>query len=156
MGSRGLALVAVSPLSKGRGALAKESAAAAGDDRRDRCHSAGFIWIASATRVVRVARERLLQGDVSDADVREYGVPDGLQSTEGVRRYRSAVADASGRVWLSLGHGLSMTDPSRRAATAPVRLTHVESVLADGPPMSLDGPVRVPAGPQRLTFAYTG
>ena len=82
--------------------------------------SAGFIWIASATRVVRVARERLLHGDVSDADVREYGVPDGLQSTEGVRRYRSAVADASGRVWLSLGRGLSMTDPSRRAATAPV------------------------------------
>ena len=117
--------------------------------------SAGFIWIASATRVVRVARERLLQGDVSDADVREYGVPDGLQSTEGVRRYRSAVADASGRVWLSLGHGLSMTDPSRRAATAPV-LTHVESVLADGRSMSLDGPVRVPAGPQRLTFGYTG
>jgi len=117
--------------------------------------SAGFIWIASATRVVRVARERLLHGDVSDADVREYGVPDGLQSTEGVRRYRSAVADASGRVWLSLGHGLSMTDPSRRAATAPV-LTHVESVLADGRSMSLDGPVRVPAGPQRLTFGYTG
>jgi signal transduction histidine kinase/ligand-binding sensor domain-containing protein len=113
------------------------------------------VWIASTTRVLRVSRDRLRAGDVSDAAVREYGVADGLLSTEGVRRQRSAVADARGRIWLSLGRGLSMTDPSRRPATAPA-LAHVESVIADGRPVALDDAVRVPAGRQRLIFSYTG
>ena len=117
--------------------------------------STDSIWIVSLTRVLRVARSRLLQGDISDSDVREYHLADGLRSTDGVRRFRSVVTDAGGRVWMALARGLSMTNPSRRSPVAPV-LTHVESVLADGKPIPLEETVRVPAGHQRLTFGYAG
>jgi signal transduction histidine kinase len=72
-----------------------------------------------------------------------------------VRRHRSVVADAGGRVWMSLARGLSMTDPSRGAPAAPA-LAHVESVAADGRSIPIADLVRVPAGRQRLTFGYTG
>jgi hypothetical protein len=39
------------------------------------------------------------------ADVREYGVADGLQSTGGGERNNSVVADSSGKIWFSMTRG---------------------------------------------------
>ena len=46
--------------------------------------------------------------------MREYGIADGLLALEGVKRHRSVVADARGRIWFSLNRGLSVADPAAR------------------------------------------
>jgi ligand-binding sensor domain-containing protein len=128
----------------------RESVAGVATDER------GAIWIATSNHVVRVPRDKLLRGELSGADVRSYGLPDGLHSVDGVRRHRSVVVDPVGRVWLSLGRGLSMTDPADAAGGSAPAIVHVESVSADGTPVDLRGAVHIPAGRQRLTFTYAG
>ena len=115
----------------------------------------GSLWIATSNHVVRVGRDRVLTGGLTDADIREYGFPDGLISVEGVRRHRSVVSD-SGRVWFSLARGLSMTNPMHAAAGSAPAIAHVEAVSGDGRAIDLGGAVRVPPGRQRFTFSYTG
>lgn len=116
----------------------------------------GWLWIATANHVVRVNRDKLLGGSLSDGDVREYGLADGLPSTEGIKRHRSVVADPLGRIWFSLNRGLSVADPARLASSSAPALVHILSVSADGGPIDLNGPVRLPADPQRVMFSYAG
>jgi signal transduction histidine kinase/ligand-binding sensor domain-containing protein len=115
----------------------------------------GSIWIAATNGVLRVARNKLIHDELNDGDARQYGLADGLQSVEGVRRHRSVVTD-SGRVWFSLGRGLSMIDTARPDAGSVPAIAHVETLSVDGRVIDLGGAVRVPAGSHRLTFTYTG
>jgi ligand-binding sensor domain-containing protein len=73
----------------------------------------GSLWMATSNHVLRVNRERLLRGTLSEGDLREYGVADGLRGVEGVRRHRSVIADPAGRIWFSLNRGISVVDPER-------------------------------------------
>lgn len=117
--------------------------------------STGWMWIASADRVLRVDRERLLHGSRDDSAVREYGAADGLRGIEGVKRHRSLAADSHGRIWLSTSGGLAMVDPVRLAGRSAAALVHVEGVSADGSPVNLAGEVRIPPRRQRVTLAFT-
>src|SRR5262245_44333601 len=45
---------------------------------------AGSLWIATAESVLKVSRERLAANAATDADVREFGIADGLLGVEGV------------------------------------------------------------------------
>jgi signal transduction histidine kinase/ligand-binding sensor domain-containing protein len=116
----------------------------------------GWLWVASADRVVRVRPEALLRGRVTDADVHEYGVADGLPGTEGVKRTQSVVADPRGRIWLSLTGGLSVVDPARATTPAMPALTHIENVSADGSTLALGDTIRIPSGRRRVSVSYTG
>lgn len=116
----------------------------------------GFLWVATAGHVLRVKRSSLMGDVLKEPDVLEYGVADGLGGTEGVKRYRSVVADSLGRVWFSTNRGLSVVNPARGTANSVPALVHVEAVLADGNPLDLRGPIRVPAARQRTTFRYAG
>jgi len=116
----------------------------------------GALWIASATHVVQVSRTPLLGGTLTDADLREYGPADGLRSVEGVKRHRSVVTDARGRIWFSLGGGLSVFDPAARLRAAAPAIVHVQDVTADGTTVDLRGGVRIASGRQRIAFTYTG
>jgi hypothetical protein len=129
--------------------LAEPIAGLAADER-------GSMWIATSNHVLRASRDGLLRGELTDAGLRSYGPPDGLHSAEGVRRHRSVVADAGGRVWFSLGRGLSMLDTTSVAAGSAPAIVHIESLSADGLPIDLRGAVRIPAGRQRLTLTYAG
>ena len=115
----------------------------------------GSLWIATSNHVVRVARSKLMQGELGDGDVRDYGLPDGLNSSDGVRRHRSVAADSE-RVWFSLARGLSTISLTRPGGVSAPAIAHVEAVAADGRAIDLGGAVRVPAGPQRVTFSYAG
>src|SRR5258708_26056805 len=68
----------------------------------------GSLWVATANHVLRVNRDAMLRDALSDADVREFGLADGLGSTQGVKRHQSVVADSIGRIWFSLHRGLSL------------------------------------------------
>jgi signal transduction histidine kinase/ligand-binding sensor domain-containing protein len=116
----------------------------------------GWFWIATSNHVLRVHRDKLASGMLGPADVREYGLEDGLRSIEGVKKSRSVVSDPSGRIWFSLSRGLSVVDPSHVADNSAPAIAHVESISADGSPINTGDLVHVPASPKRITFRYTG
>ena len=62
---------------------------------------------------------------------------------EGVKRHRSLVADARGRIWLARTGGLAMTDPARADSSVMPALSHVEALSADG---TADRPSWTPGG----------
>ena len=116
----------------------------------------GALWISSAARVMQVSRARAVAGTLTDADVREYSGLDGLRSVEGVKRHRSVIADGRGRIWFSLGEGLSVVDPAAGRSASPPALVHVRDVTVDGTPVDRRGGTRIASSRQRITFAYTG
>src|SRR5229473_229902 len=116
----------------------------------------GWFWIATSSHVLRVQRDKLAVGMLGPADVREYGVEDGLRSIEGVKRNRSVVSDPLGRIWFSLSRGMSVVDPSHLTGNSAPAIAHVETIYADGSPINTGGLVHVPASPKRITFSYTG
>ena len=116
----------------------------------------GWLWIATASKVLHLNRSSLVKDAIGDADVREYGLADGLESTEGVKRSRSVVSDSAGRIWLSLSSGLSVVNPSQITDNSVPALPHIEAITADNNTVDLATSVRLPPSPRRITFEYTG
>jgi signal transduction histidine kinase len=118
--------------------------------------TAGLLWIATTNHILRVDRDKLLREALADADVREYGLADGLRGMQGVKRYRSVVADPLGQIWLSTNRGLSSVDPRPMPFSSAPAMVHVEGISADGRAIHLAQLVRIPAPHQRITLSYTG
>lgn len=119
--------------------------------------TSGGLWIATTSRVLRADRDKLLRGTLEEADLREYGLADGLLGTEGIKRFRSVVRDGRARVWLSTGRGISVVDPARAQISDTPAIAHVNAITADGVAIPIrDGGTRVPAGRQRVTFSFVG
>ena len=116
----------------------------------------GRFWIATSEHVLRVPRDKLLSGVVRAVDIREYGQADGLESTKGVKRSRSVFSDSAGRIWFSLGSGLSVVNPSLVNQNSAPALPHIEAITADNNTENLAALVRIPPSPRRITFEYTG
>ncbi len=116
----------------------------------------GWLWIATSTHVLRVQRDKLVRGTLTMADVREYGLADGLPSTEVAKRNNSVVADPLGKIWFSMARGLSVVDPSHITDNSPPAIPHVEAISADNNAVSLGNSVRIPSTHKRITFDYTG
>jgi ligand-binding sensor domain-containing protein/signal transduction histidine kinase len=116
----------------------------------------GWLWISTSNHIMRVNREDLLNGTLRQESVREYGLADGLEGVEGMKRDQSAFKDLHGRVWFSTNRGLSVVDPVRAdssAAPVPVR---IESASSDGNSIDIGKVVRIPSGRQRTTFNFAG
>ncbi|MGA9769002.1 MAG: two-component regulator propeller domain-containing protein [Blastocatellia bacterium] len=116
----------------------------------------GWLWISTSNHVLRVARDKLLTGVTSAADVREFGLADGLPGVEGVKRHRSVVADPLGRIWFSTNRGPAIIDPGQVPDNSVPAIAHIEGVTVDGTAVELKGAVRIPGGRQRITFSYAG
>jgi len=114
----------------------------------------GSIWVATANRIVRVERAKLLRQELTSADVREYGLADGLHSTQVVQRQRSVVADSLGRIWFSTSHGISFVDPRPMTSDSAPALVHLEAISADGREIDLRRDFSIPAPHQRITLRY--
>ncbi len=116
----------------------------------------GWLWVATANRVYRVNRVAILNGKVSDSDVREYGASDGLSGTEGAKRFRSVTADSLGRIWFSLNRGISVIDPALLLHPPPPVLVHIEKLSVDGRPFQPQPALKIPSTSRRITIAYAG
>ncbi|MBZ5605206.1 MAG: hypothetical protein LAO79_23150 [Acidobacteriia bacterium] len=116
----------------------------------------GALWIATSVHVLRVNREKVLSGASTDGDLREFTLADGLRGVEGVRRNRSVVTDANGRVWFALNRGLSVVDPARLTREFAPTMVQVESISADGAAIAIKDPVHIPGGRKRVTLSYAG
>jgi signal transduction histidine kinase len=116
----------------------------------------GWLWISTSNHVLRVKRDKLLSGAASEADTREFGLEDGLQGTEGVKRFQSVFVDGAGEIWFSMNRGISVVDPSRMTGGSPPTLVHIESISVDGMPMGAQSLLRLPGPSRRVTFTYAG
>jgi len=116
----------------------------------------GWLWVATANHVLQVRRASLAEDALGDADVREYGLADGLRGTEGVKRFESVVEDSRGEIWFSTSRGLSVVNPARATINPVPALVHIDAVLADGNALSLREPLRITGGEPRITFRFTG
>jgi ligand-binding sensor domain-containing protein/signal transduction histidine kinase len=116
----------------------------------------GSLWISTAKHVLRVHRDKLLRQPLAAAELREYGLADGLLSSQGIRRDKSVTADSLGRIWFSTNRGLSFVDPGSTKFESAPALVHVNTLSADGRQISLVPNIRVPAPHHRITLTYTG
>ncbi len=116
----------------------------------------GNLWIATSNHILSVNRARLLSATLTESDIRDYGLEDGLIGRQGVKRFRSVLEDANGKIWFSTDRGLAVVDPLRaNRESAPV-IVQIESLSADGNSLGLEPPIRVPADTHRLTFRFSG
>jgi ligand-binding sensor domain-containing protein/signal transduction histidine kinase len=114
----------------------------------------GSFWFTTSDHVLRVNRDRLLSGSLSDTDVQSYGIDDGLRGMEGAGRDRTVVADPQGRIWISRKSGLSMADPiiiSKDWVPVAVR---IESMSPGGSQVNAQNPIRIPPGIKSITLNY--
>jgi ligand-binding sensor domain-containing protein/signal transduction histidine kinase len=116
----------------------------------------GRLWIATSNHVLAANRDKLVGDALSGADVREYGLEDGLLGTEGVKRHQSVFADPFGRVWFSMNRGLSVVDTTRAFGSSAPAIVQIEGLTADGNGTDLRRPVRISPGGHRVTFLYSG
>ena len=116
----------------------------------------GSLWVATSNHLLRVNRDKLLNGTVTEADVREFGLADGLHGVEAVRRDRSVVADSLGRIWFSMNRGLSVVEPARMTSNSVPALVHIQSISADENSLDLRSSVRIPARSKRIRFGFAG
>jgi len=114
----------------------------------------GSLWIVTSDHVLRVNRERLLSDSLRETDVLNFGAEDGLPAVQGVRRDRSVVADAAGRIWLSLTHGVTVADLSTAQDYKMPADVRIESVAAEGKPIDFTGHPKLSAGTESITFKY--
>jgi signal transduction histidine kinase/ligand-binding sensor domain-containing protein len=114
----------------------------------------GSLWMATSSHVLRVNREKLLRGSLGERDVREYGLADGLLNASGVARHQSVIADSFGRIWFSMGRGLSFVDPRPMTPSAPA-LVHILGILGGGRSINPGERVRIPPPHQRVTIRFT-
>ncbi len=114
------------------------------------------LWITTSNHVLRVNRDRLLGGAIHDADLREFGIDDGLRGGGGVNRSRSVVRDPLGRIWFSLHGGMFVVDPARSTGSSVPAPVYIQSISADGTMLDLRGSLKIPAERRRITFSYIG
>jgi len=114
----------------------------------------GALWIATASQILRIERDKLLGGALLEADIREYGIADGLRGVEVIKRNRSVVADSDGRIWFSLNHGISMVDPRRLEKLSIPALVHIQSLATDNVPLDLRDPISFVAANQNIKIGF--
>lgn len=114
----------------------------------------GALWMTTSDHVLQVNRERLLAGTLTATDVQSYGIEDGLEGEQGTARNRSVVADAPGRIWMSLNQGLSVADPEITANNAVPVAVRLQSISADGRQMNLLQGLRFTPGTQSVTINF--
>ena len=116
--------------------------------------NAGSLWISTSDHVLQVDRDRLIGGSLDQADVRSYGVRDGLLGDAGIQRDRSIVADAFGRLWLSLDHGLAVADTKVTLTNSGPVAVRIESILVGGSQISLKESPKISLSGQSITFSF--
>ena len=116
----------------------------------------GSLWITTPGHVLRVNRDALLRDAVGEGDIHEYGLADGLKSTEGVKRNQSVRIDPNGMIWLSLNTGLSVVDPRRLTKASPAALVNITGLTVDGISLGLSSGIKIPASPKRISLSFSG
>jgi ligand-binding sensor domain-containing protein/signal transduction histidine kinase len=116
----------------------------------------GYMWLSTSDHLVRVSRKALLSGSLSSADVQSFGPSDGLIGSTGVRRERSLLIDAMGRVWVSTNRGIASASPERTLRDPGSIGVRIEALNSGAATFDVTGPPDLPAGSRNVTIHYAG
>src|SRR5262245_25767087 len=116
----------------------------------------GSLWVSTSERVLRIKAGTFGNGAITAENVQEFDIVDGLASTEGVKRYRSAISDDRGRVWIVTSGGVSMADPRVIATLAARPIVGIDQVLIDGVPVAPSPTLAFTSNHQRLVVSFIG
>jgi ligand-binding sensor domain-containing protein/signal transduction histidine kinase len=112
------------------------------------------IWLVTGDHVAKVNRNTLLGAATGPAH--EFGIADGLLTSDGIHRDHSIVVGPDGRIWLSLARALAVATPAELSrATQHPPVANIESILLDSDQVPLGEDLRLSAA-HRLTFGFTG
>jgi ligand-binding sensor domain-containing protein len=120
----------------------------------------GQFWMGSNRGIFRVPKrdfDALDQGRSHSLTCVLYDRTDGLGSRECTGGFQpSGCKTRDGRLLFPTIKGVAVVDPNNlKINKRPPRVV-IEDLLADGRPVSLEGPVRIPPGAERFEFRYTG
>ncbi len=126
----------------------------------------GFIWCGSNRGIFRIARTELegyARGEKPEVECAVYGQGDGLLSVQCSKGTPSALRTRGGLLCFITAKGISVVDPRRLTRNTVPPPVVIEEALIDGVETvhfstgAQEGPVlRVPPGPRRVEFRYTG
>jgi ligand-binding sensor domain-containing protein/signal transduction histidine kinase len=116
----------------------------------------GSLWLSTSGHLLQVNRDALLSDKLDDFTLHDYSALDGLQTSEGVRRDRSMVTDAVGRVWVSLNRGLAFAEPQAALRYSNPVTVQIDSMMANGVWVDLHGVPRLPPGLKDVAIAWSG
>ncbi|MFT3896185.1 MAG: two-component regulator propeller domain-containing protein [Thermomonas sp.] len=119
----------------------------------------GSLWLTSNRGVIRLRRsdaEAVLDGHKQKLTLDRFGEADGLGSSQcNGGSGPAAIRDARGRIWVATARGASVVDPSAlhafHRALPPVV---IEQLLVNDRPVSLQSPLRLPPGSEKLEIRY--
>jgi signal transduction histidine kinase/ligand-binding sensor domain-containing protein/CheY-like chemotaxis protein len=119
----------------------------------------GSLWLATNRGLFAVARKELemlvARPDAAAPHIRAYHIADGLRTSEFSGGNSSNGLRASdGTLWLPSIRGVVRVDPSRIRNNELAPPVVLESVIADGQALDLDGELRAPPGSANWEFHY--
>ena len=116
----------------------------------------GFLWFSTADHLLRAPREALLAGSLGDADLQVYRAGDGVPEGSEVRRDRTLVNDAAGRIWMVIAGGVAMADSAPRYRDTVSVPVHIESLLSGGQEYPVSSALTLPAGRRDVSIRFEG
>jgi signal transduction histidine kinase/ligand-binding sensor domain-containing protein len=118
----------------------------------------GNLWLSGGKGIFRVSLQEL--NDVADGRRRNlasvaYNTYDGLRGTEPVAGKPLSVRDGDGRLWFSTSKGVALLDPARIPHNYTPPSIDVESVMADGEPVTMENAFSLRPGVGTIELNYT-
>jgi ligand-binding sensor domain-containing protein len=118
----------------------------------------GYLWLTSNRGVFRVSLDELAatggeSGRINDSVT--FGTAARMIPAECNGTQHGAWKGRDGRLWFATIKGLAMVDPARIEINPVAPTVVLEQVAADGAHLPTAGPLRLPAGTDRVEFGYT-
>jgi PAS domain S-box-containing protein len=116
----------------------------------------GHMWFSTSDHIIRVSHDSILAGSVRATDIQAFGPSDGLIGAGGVRRDRSLLCDAMGRIWVSTDRGIASATPERTLRDPGLIAVRIDSVVSGAAIFGTRGSPVLPAGSRNVTINYAG
>ena len=118
------------------------------------------LWLTTNKGLMTVQRadlDALVDGAKIDPDFKMYGLADGLRSAEFAGGNTSAGCQTpDGMLWFPSIHGIVRVDPEHIQFNSVPPIVHIEQLIVDGAPLSLNGEIDVQPGPREVGISVHG
>lgn len=120
----------------------------------------GFLWMSSDRGLFRVSKRELnafADGVQTEITSIVYDGGDGLAAGGFKGGFQPAgIRAADGRLWLPTNKGVVAVEPMLSSGNAAAPMVVLEGITADEKAVSLNDPIKIPAGSSRFQFDYVG
>ena len=119
----------------------------------------GNLWLGYNIGVARVSAQQLRDAagaSASKLDVRFFDEADGIENSPDLHGNPPVSFAKDGRLWLTTSQGVAVLDPEQLQPNPLPPPVHILGFEADGAPVALHSPIRLPPLTRSLQFYFTG